>query len=393
MRKPMLAGLLALCCVLWTPAQDDQTRLEAFLRNFEKAETLSVKLKVLQDSMKGGSQGMGPLYLEAVEYVNSRSAELSTDALLRQMALLASDLAAESHHLPAAEPLWMLFEAAEDSVVQWSILDALGVLAGGSDAVVGRIEAWLTRENTLKEAGQRTDESVIMAAVRALGNLGKESSFSVLFETNNAGYSAETAGAAEEALYSLEGNLKQSFMKVLEREVTADKLAALEMILRVGSLGENDRAELAEKALEMGLETASEAETETARELRRLALNALSERKWADATPVAVDHLNTTIQEYDRGMVGKDYLLEAIYGLGSLGTHDAAKRLALYLELLNTYTEHGKPVDEQIVLAVIDNLRELGDKVAFTNLSYVDYLDYGKKVKKEAQEAIDELKW
>jgi len=153
MRKPMLAGLLALCCVLSSSAQDEQTRLETFLGNFEKAQTLSVKLKVLQDSMRGGIQDMGPLYLRAVEYVNGRSAELDTDALLRQMALLASELAAESKHLPAAEPLWMLFEAAEDPVVRSSILEALGVLAADRDAIVARMEAWLAGRNALRQRG------------------------------------------------------------------------------------------------------------------------------------------------------------------------------------------------------------------------------------------------
>jgi len=129
------------------------------------------------------------------------------------------------------------------------------------------------------------------------------------------------------------------------------------------------------------------------RDMRRVALSILSDQKWSKATPLVIEHFGMTLVEYERGIVANDYLIDAINGLGSMGTHEAAERLTLYLELLNSYTEHGRSYDERIVLTVLDNLWKLGDKVAFANLSYTQYLDYSNEVKKAARRAIDNLKW
>ena len=68
-------------------------------------------------------------------------------------------------------------------------------------------------------------------------------------------------------------------------------------------------------------------------------------------------------------------------------------RLTQYLVLINSYTEKGKGYDEQVVLAVIACLGQLGDKVAFDDLMYTQYLNYSAAVKKAARAALDKLKW
>jgi hypothetical protein len=395
MKKWLWPALVLLLCVVSISAQDREALLDNYQRSFEKAESLEVKLKVLQDSMKTGILGMGPLYLAALECVNTKPSELTTDAILRQLALLAADLTKETGYSPATTELWKLFKFAEDPILQISVLDTLGVIAGDDQRTIANLESWLAAQNTLQQSGMTVDSNVVAAAVNALGDLKKGSSFPVLFQTKSIGYSSEMSRLAEEALYSLEGNLKDSFMAILEDGELSEKLDALSMALKSEGLPQYEKAELAEAALSIGLHTggANAADRENARQLRLAALDALSEYRWAKATGLAIEHFNTAILEYDREIVDGSYLLETIDGLGSMGTHEAAKRLALYLELLNTYKEHGDPVEEQIVLAVIENLSKLGDKVAFANLSYVDYLDYSKTVKKKALEAIDNLKW
>ncbi len=59
-----------------------------------------------------------------------------------------------------------------------------------------------------------------------------------------------------------------------------------------------------------------------------------------------------------------------------MNTHEAAVRLTQYLVLINSYTEKGKAYDDQVVFAVLQNLGALGDKVAFDDLMYTQYLNY-----------------
>ena len=89
--------------------------------------------------------------------------------------------------------------------------------------------------------------------------------------------------------------------------------------------------------------------------------------------------------------MAKSYLIKAIEALGSMKTHEAAKRLTLYLELVNSFTENGRIYDEQIVLAVIYALEHIGDRTASSALLYTRYLNYSKAVQKAAQDALQEL--
>ena len=128
------------------------------------------------------------------------------------------------------------------------------------------------------------------------------------------------------------------------------------------------------------------------RELRYYAVRRLTSLKWSRAASEVIRHFDTTLLEYDRGLTSKENLLEAIECLGAMGTHEAAVRITLYLELLNSFVENGQVPDEQIAYAIVTNLGLLGDKIAFDYLLYTGYLDYPVSVKKAAKEALNNLK-
>jgi hypothetical protein len=136
---------------------------------------------------------------------------------------------------------------------------------------------------------------------------------------------------------------------------------------------------------------------ETAGSVRHLILeNAthllpLSEGDWCAA--LLIEHLDATIAEYDKGLADQRFLLEAVAALGAMGAREAAVRLTQYLVLVNSYTEKAKGYDEQVVLAIIASLGQLGDKVGFDDLMYTQYLNYSAAVKKAARAALDKLKW
>jgi len=109
------------------------------------------------------------------------------------------------------------------------------------------------------------------------------------------------------------------------------------------------------------------------------------------AADALIRHFNLTFQSYDRGIITKTWVLEAIAALGNTGSSAAAARLTQFLDLLNTYTENSRPYDTQITLAVVTNLGRLADLGSYDALFYVTLLDYPQRVKDAAKSALDAL--
>jgi hypothetical protein len=167
--------------------------------------------------------------------------------------------------------------------------------------------------------------------------------------------------------------------------------------LRIGlsneDLRDDEKGEIAEAALKKGLySTASQPqEREILRQIRYEAVRTLTKYTWSTATVDVIEHFDQTLQESILGIGRTSHVIEAIQALGAMNTHEAAVRLSLYLDLLNSDVERGKNVEDDIVLAVIQSLGELGDKVAFDYLLYARLLDYSDSIKKAAQDSLNQL--
>ena len=395
MRKLSLLLMLMIFLAASLSAQDSQTLLTTFRQNFEKAERLEIKIKVLEDAVRSRADGMGPLYHLAIDYSIDMSSQFGTDTMMKQLVMLAAEQLKKVVYRDSRYSLWRLFTIDSDTIVRISILDVLSVVGQGDVQISKGISNWLATQNSLFYSGKTPDTRVIAGAVAALGELKHEVSFPVLFSVSELEYSDQVSQLAVDAFLGLEGDLKENLVNVVRTGSLSEKLAALKVGLAEENLDETQKAQLADAALEVGIyTTVNKPEDRTVvNEIRRVAMNALGGRRWSQSTNLAIEHFGMALLEYDRGTVPKAYLLEAIDGLGNMGTHESAERLTLYLELINSYTEHGRVYDERIVLTVLSNLTKLGDKIAFANLSYTQYLNYSDSVKKAAENAITNLKW
>mgnify|MGYP006289519667 CR=1 FL=1 len=394
--KKILICFLALLIVagfLFGQEAEENTQLSSYLRNFARA-SLSTKIQILQDAERVDLEGMGPLYEKAVEFVIDNQMLLKADNAARQLAIIAVRLIGDSGYTEAKYELWDLFTIEKETLVRVQCMESLGVVGTGDKRIIDRINSWVSQKNTLFMTGQKPDYQVFGAAIDALGNLGDPSSFPIIFTSMSLSFSEDITKRARNALYNIEGEFTDLIVRVIEQNSILEKLSALQLALSEDRLSEDEKGEVAEKALEIGLETTTPDASEKAqlREMRYTAIRALTERNWSRATPLVIRHFDITVMEYDRGIARKGNFLEAIAGLGAMATHEAAVRLNLYLDLLNTYKEQERAVDEQIILAVINNLGKLGDKVAIDNLLYVGYLNYSQTVKNAAREAINNLR-
>jgi HEAT repeat protein len=383
---------LLLSASLW--AQNPEDFLRSFTRNFAIA-SLDVKMQIIQDAGTSGYAEMGPLYQQAIDYVLNNFSLIDTDQRFRQLAVLAVDQMEASGYTEGRYSVWKLFNTDTETGVRISCLDALGTLAKGDEEIVNYLNVWLGQQNSVFQAGKVPDVYVISAAVRALAELGDQSSFPVLFSTMTIGYTDDISRAAREGLFRLGGKLKDNMIGILKESTLEEKKLAVQMSMETDRLDDSAKAEIAQFALDVGLHTAvvDNASRQISREIRYLAVVALTERNWPAATDLVIEHFDTVILEYDRGLTDKRRVVEAIDCLGAMATHEAAVRLTQYLVLLNAYTERRQEFDNVIVLAVVENLGLLGDKSAFDDLLYAQYLNYSSEIKKAARKALDNLRW
>jgi hypothetical protein len=269
------------------------------------------------------------------------------------------------------------------------------VVGTGDADIVANLNRYVDALNVLSSSGKAPEGAVIAACLQALGKLGDPSSFPVLFSAVHLGYSDQITAIARDALFAIKGDFAALLLGVIEDRPLPEKKLALQMALDSDKLTDDKKAQLAELALDIGLHSSAPdaAGKVMLRDIRFLAAAGLGARKWSHATPNILEHFDMTIGEFDKGLVDRNRLLDAMNVLGAMSTHDAAVRLTQFLVLVNSYTEKGKAYDDQIVFTVIANLGALGDKVAFDDLMYTQYLAYSTIVKKAARAALDKMKW
>ncbi|MGO9411904.1 MAG: hypothetical protein ACLQCB_14295 [Spirochaetia bacterium] len=389
--------LLVLLAVPFVSAQAQEASkiLDTYRRNFTIA-SLDVKIQILQDATSGkNAADMGPLYEQALEFVTDNGSLMASDTRFNELAAIAAQQIGVVKYTAGKDSLWKLFQVDSDTQTLQNAAIALGEVGGGDADIITNLNHYVDTRNVTFSGGGQVDMVVFSACLQALGKLGDPSSFPYLFSAMNLGYSDKTTAIAKDALFSIKGDFQALLTEVIKSRPLGEKSLALQTALATDKLTSDQKAQVAQFALDISLHTgAADANQRNGyRDMRFVAAKALGDRNWAPAAPLLIENLDTTIGEFDKGIVDTNHLLDAIVELGSTGTHDAAARLTQFLVLINSYTEKGKAYDEKVVTAIVNSLGSLADKVAFDDLMYTQYLNYPTGVKKAARAALDKLKW
>ncbi len=395
MKRAICISLIFIGAASLLAAQDAQKILDTFRRNFAIA-SLDVKIQILQDAASGKTaSAMGPLFQQAVDFVTDNASLIPTDARFNQLAAIGAEQIGVVGYVPGKDSVWKLFTVTQDSVTLAMAAAALGLVGIGDADTVTNLNRYVDSQNSLFASGHTPDLAVVAACFKSLGQIGDASSFSVLFSAMNLGYPDQVASIARTALLSLKGDFKEMLIGVMRTRPLPEKKIAVQMAIDSDRLNDQQKAEFSELALDIGLHSGVSESTNRGvlRDIRFQAAAALGARKWSHATGLLIEHLDMSIGEFDKGLVDRNHLLDAIGELGAMATHEAAVRLTQFLVLINSYTEKGKAYDDLVVFAVLQNLGALGDKVAFDDLMYTQYLNYSTGVKKAARAALEKVKW
>jgi hypothetical protein len=398
MKRIAAALALALCLLSAAAAQDADSIVLAYRRNFARA-SLSTKLELLKEAASRSDASMGSLYDMALSFAVDNSALLGPDPQLKDLAVLAATETGKAAYSKAIDDLWALFQGFSDQDVRRAAIAALGYAGIGEGRVADNLNAFLASQNSLFRAGSQPEYPALEACIDALGVLGDGSSFTVLFSAYVAGYSPVLAKKAALALGSIKGDYKGYLLRVIAKNPPLEKAAAYSAGMDNPKFDDDDRGALAEGSLSAALDAGgqsasySQLEAQALRDLRLASIRELRSLKWQRASPLAVAHFRLMQADYAKGSAAKAEFLEAIGCLGAMGSTEAAQALALYLQFINGQTEQGAPYDEEVLLASISALGELGDKAAFDYLLQIGYLQYSDAVKRAAKDALLKLRW
>jgi hypothetical protein len=384
-----LAAALAFSQTDVTAPKDDVE--QSYERNFVRS-SLNIKLDVLKEAAGYPNVDMTALYVRAIRFALDNASLLVNDTQLRDIAIFSVRQIDQQKYANAVTDLWNLFQTYRDPALRVPILNCFANLAAGNSQIVMNLNAFLSNQNTIRQAGIEPDYQTIDACVRTLGKLQSATSYQPVFAVYVSDYSPIITKDSLEALNSLKGDLKGFFVEVTRLNPPIDKMAALKAALASPKFSESDKAEMAFSALSVALDNQAAPESGVMRDLRYLAVRELSVRNWSQASSLAIRNYTLANQEYARKDGTKAALIDAINCVGAMGTSDAAQSLTLSLQLINAERDAGKPFDQEITLAIIDNLGSLGDKVAFDHLLFVSYLDYPEVVKNAAKAALKKLK-
>jgi hypothetical protein len=366
--------------------------------------SLSTKVGVLLDAAtdERASEFIGQLYEDALVFSLQNAEILRGDPDLNNLAVIAARGAGNSAHTRSVDTLWKIFTGFRDSQARIAALDALAILGKGNSPLSENLNQFLANQNSLYRSGMDVDMSILSACINALGILGEESSFPVLFAALTSGYPEPVAARTVLALESLPVDFPGNLTEILRKNPPVEKLAVFRAAISSSRMSDVEKGAFAQTALEIGMEESFPANYESAlTTLCTLAIRALTDLKWAGADTAVLQYFYRVQGEYQENKISRerDRLLEVIVCLSAMNSPDAAQALSLELGYLNSQFERAKrdgtfsENDAALVLGVIRALGEIRDKIAFDNLHYVAYLDYPENIKAAAREAMNNLKW
>lgn len=291
----------------------------------------------------------------------------------------------------ALDELWQLFLEYPDSETKADILVALGMRGKGNQSITGKINNYLMELNTSFNFGMSVDYLMVSASITAIMELDDSSSYPVLFAVLYSGYPEVITSEASGALNFINGNLKQFLSVVIERNTPMEKYIAFKTGINSERLGASERGQLASLSLEQAL--ASDRENVDLTAMRYAAVLELTSLGWTSACPLAVRHYYSVREDFLKNAVSKNRFIEAVTCLGAVGDSQAAVILGLQLGLINERTERTGIFDEEITLAIVQALGQIGYNAVFDQLLDVNNLSYPEYIKIAAREAVDRLKW
>jgi hypothetical protein len=379
-----------------------QTPDESILRSYERIfirSGMSSRAAVLQDAATDdqAAEFYGPLCGFALDFAVNNAALFRDDPDMIQIIVVALRGLRANPYGQAAESLWQVFLRFPDNVIRFEALKTLPEL--GPAEIIEKVNQFLAEQNGFYGSGISPDPQLLSALFSALGACGDERSYPVLFSSCLI-YPGDPGAEAVRALYALGSGLPAFLRGVILNNPPAEKLEAFKLALAHEGITAEEKGLLAETTLEAVL--AFPAAGAELAELRRASVALIEETRWVRSLPQVLKYYNQTLAAFREapGRSGgasapsrKDELLDVIRCLSVLESAEAAQALGLQLGIYNSRALSLGPDENEVVLALVRALGNLGYKASYDVLQHISALIYPEEIKEAALNALESLKW
>lgn len=310
-----------------------------------------------------------PLILSSIKKLNFNSSETTDDLLLK------------------------IYNDFSDYNLRLAILNAFSIIKIDNPNVSILVNDVVTQEFEKKDS---SSVDFFVAGLKTLENIKDINSFDLVFSCYKENISEEITKASCDTLYSLSPMYNDKILNIVINNDLEDKALAFKIVTTNPKKDKNFSAEIASKLLFETINNIGEV-SELSQDqigLQLAAFKILEESKWTKETSLVLDFFDLAQKEYYELMISEGEFTSIIYALKEFPTTETCRALTDFLASQYSETLTTGSYNNDVMLAVISTLGELGDKDAFDTLLYViSCPDYSDEIITASRTALEKLKW
>ncbi len=381
--------LMVLCALLLlSTLSAQQNVLYENLQKIFVSGTIADKTDVVEKAAR--EPGAETLITDGLVFADTYAALLGNEKSMKDLAAASVMNADLCDSADTASLVMNIFQKYPDASVRQSCLNYMLKSKRAADRFVTPVETY-ARE--LLDEGV-LEEELMLSCIAVLNKIHSNSSFRVFFDYASSGFvTDEILVKAREAMNSLSDVYRINMLSIISDSSVSKKFAALQMVLSNETNSDVLRAEAAETALSTSIIHVGDTFDASLTDLQMAALNELRRLSWTRAANLVANYFAVARNEFEAGLMPPSQFIEVIDAVQELSVVKAGGLFTDYLNTCNTNVENGLSCSVPVVLAVINSLGALGDKVSFDALLYVSYVPYPDEVVVASREALARLKW
>ena len=342
---------------------------------------------------EAGEEEKSALAEKGLDFLDANSELLSDDRDLSALGVVSvlSLSSSQPQNGVILEKLISVFKKCADTNVRTVILDKLPDFAQDEE---GRAKVRALVEEFLS-SDENKSVSLIKNSFGALGKIGNQESLAFVFEQYATNEQQNLADDMGQSLVTLMNLYPDESLRLISSSEISKISKIFDLVSKSSKITKNYQMDVVETALSQTLitmENQQDFSEENVRFQLRL-VEFIAKEKWAHATDLVAQNFSVAKKEYGENVLSEEDFIQTIRFTAALKSSKISAALSDCLARFNGMVDKESHPSEQIVLALINSLGDLGDKTAFDNLLYVTYLDYSDEVVTAARVALASLKW